>query len=155
MFIYQFAFLKGGIYLTRAHVLHVPRATPFPSNSPLTEPTRAFYRPEIEEKPKLWHRCCSHRILLGQPAFLHLSAESNCWVLPATQTKHQNGLPTFPQRPELNAKVFTMLFTFTTAFKDMETCARFFPHMDCRHQSNEAPLQLALIPRLWSSKTLK
>lgn len=91
----------------KVHVLHVPRATPFPSNSPVTELTRAFYRPEIEEKPKLWHCCCSHSILLGQQASLHLSAESNCWVLPAMEIKHQDWLPTFPQRPELNAKMFT------------------------------------------------
>lgn len=91
----------------RAHVLHVPRTTPFPSNSQMTELTRAFDRPEIEEKPKFWLCCCPYSILLGQQAFLHLSAGSNCWVLPAVQIKHQNRLPTFPQRLELNAKIFT------------------------------------------------
>lgn len=30
---------------------------------------------------------------------------------------------------------------FPTVSKDMKTCARFFPHTDCRHQSNGAPPQ--------------
>jgi len=40
VFIYQFAFLEGGIELTRAYILHVPRTTLLYSNCLLPEPTR-------------------------------------------------------------------------------------------------------------------
>lgn len=84
-----------------------PRLLMFSSSSPLPEPTRAFYKPESEEKPNLWHCYCSHNILSGWLALTSLLAENNCWAAARRVVQTPEPVPTFPQMAELNAQIFT------------------------------------------------
>lgn len=124
----------------RAHVLHVPRPhhflpTPHWQNLPV------YFIDQKLRRNQNFGSAAAHTAFCW--ASRHPSISDGGWEKLLGAASHEDQTPELASHFSLEtwAECKDVYGPFPTVSKDMKTCARFFPHTDCRHQSNEAPPQ--------------